>query len=62
MKRQSGQAPKFITPITPQVNRHGDNALFKAVITGAPIPFIQWMKDKVIMHVSSDNIIALVTS
>ena len=47
VKRQSGQPPRFVKPIQPQVVREGESAEFIAGVTGAPLPDITWLKDKV---------------
>ena len=47
VKRLSGQPPRFATPIQPQVVRDNETVRFNAVVNGAPVPEITWLKDKV---------------
>ena len=52
VKRTSGQPPRFSKPIQPQVVKESDTSIFTAVVTGAPLPDIVWLKDKVEMKPS----------
>ena len=49
VKRTSGQPPRFTRPIQPCVVREGDSCVFSATVSGAPVPDIAWLKDKVDM-------------
>ena len=46
VKKDSGEHPRFIKPIQPQVVKESENAIFTAQVAGAPRPQVSWIKDK----------------
>jgi ligand-binding SRPBCC domain-containing protein len=46
VKRISGQPPRFTKPIQPCVVKEQESCTFTAVVVGAPLPEIAWLKDK----------------
>ncbi len=46
VKKVSGQPPRFTQPIQPCVVKTGETCTFNAIVTGAPVPEISWLKDK----------------
>jgi len=47
-----GQAPKFVEPIQPCVVVEGDSCTFRAVVKGDPQPEVEWLKEKMELHLT----------
>lgn len=60
VKKESGEPPRFSQPIQPQVVKEGEDCVFSAVVTGAPTPTVEWLKDKQVMEPSDRMIMTFV--